>query len=129
MDREDRAKQIQDLFEQSRQSFKEAFPVSKRIQTLEAYLEDETMSHQHTNIRAALQLYQTGQLEYGYGLTIFAQGRVISLDAIPKNLLMEPKWAEVHAFPTSFVKCLYGVYFLIISGQGIGTQLENKQAT
>lgn len=71
MDRERRAKETQDLVEQSRQSFKEAFPVSARIQQLEAYLQDEkSMSHQHTNIRAALHMYQTGQLEYGYGYTL-----------------------------------------------------------
>lgn len=90
-----RKNEIQALFEKSRQSFKKAFPASRRIQQLEAYLEDESLGHQHVNIRAALHMYKTGQLEYGYGSTVFAGGRIIRMDAIPKELIMEPKWAEV----------------------------------
>lgn len=117
----DRKKEIQALFEQSRQSFKKAFPVSSRIQQLEAYLQDESLSHQHVNIRAALHMYKTGQLEYGYGYTLFVEGQVVPMDAIPKDLMMAPKWAEVHCIFNSLSPNTY--IYLIISGQGLGTQL------
>lgn len=40
-------------------------------------------------------MYKAGKLEYGYRYTIFAGGKVVSMDALPEELVMEPKSAEV----------------------------------
>jgi len=65
-------------------------------------------------------MYKTGQLEYGYGYILFVEGQVVPMDAIPEDLMMAPKWAQVHCISILFHQMLI---YLIISGQGLGTQL------
>lgn len=65
-----------------------AFPVPRRIQQLEACLEDEKLSHQHINLQAAIQMYKSDKLEYGHSYTLFVQGKVMPMNVIPKDLMM-----------------------------------------
>lgn len=65
-----RKEDIQAQITESERRFKEAFPVSKRIQQLESYLQDDSLSHQHVNIRAAIKMYKAGEIEYEYRRTI-----------------------------------------------------------
>jgi len=56
----------------------------------------------------------------GMDILFFVEGQVVPMDAIPKVLMMAPKWAEVHCISILFHQMLI---YLIISGQGLGTQL------
>lgn len=60
-------------------------------------------------------MYKTGQLEYGYGYTLFVEGQAVPMDAIPKDLMMAPKWAEVHCFFNSLFSILFHQMLIYLS--------------
>ena len=83
MSAEQRKREIEAMLEESKLSCEAAFPVSRRIQELESYMQDPRYHNQCTNLEAIIKLYKLGELKYGTEFTIFAQGKIVSLDAIP----------------------------------------------
>lgn len=83
MSAEQRKREIEAMLEESKLSCEAAFSVSRRIQELESYMQDPRYHNQCTNLEAIIKLYKLGELKYGTEFTIFAQGKIVSLDAIP----------------------------------------------
>jgi len=79
------------------------FDVRKRIQELRSYLDPKNLNHQpeeqHTNIKAAIKLYEDGEIN-GFDLVTIIDGKLVPEDDILNGRAWEvlkrgtPRWRE-----------------------------------
>ena len=101
------------------------FDVQKRIQELRAYLDPNSPTYQpeqqHTNIKAAIKLYEDGKLDGG-GQVFIKDGKIVPREEIFKG----PSWSMCEGrFHQLAEKQLYGKGPFGINSQEVSNSFSN----